>query len=79
MATRFFGERIKRNEDPRLLAGNALFVDDAYLPNMAHVAFVRSPHTRARIKSVDTTGAMEQEDDTSIITATYLPPKSFPI
>jgi carbon-monoxide dehydrogenase large subunit len=61
MATRFFGERIKRNEDPRLLTGRALFVDDVHLPNMAHAAFVRSPHAHARIKSIDTSWAMQQE------------------
>src|SRR5918996_712680 len=27
MATRYFGERIKRNEDPRLLTGQGLYVD----------------------------------------------------
>lgn len=61
MATQFFGEPIKRNEDPRLLTGNALFTDDVQLPNMAHVAFVRSPYARARIKSVDTSRALERE------------------
>ena len=34
------GERIKRNEDPRLLTGRAMFIDDLSLPRMAHVAFV---------------------------------------
>ncbi len=57
MATRYFGERIKRNEDPRLLTGRALFVDDINLPEMAHIAFVRSPYAHARIKSIDTSQA----------------------
>jgi len=48
MSTRFFGERIKRNEDPRPLTGQALFVDDVHLPNMAHAAFGRSPYAHAR-------------------------------
>ena len=43
MATQYFGQRIKRNEDPRLLTGQALFVDDVNLPGMLHVAFLRSP------------------------------------
>ena len=47
------GERIKRNEDPRLLTGRALFVDDISLPGMVHVAFVRSPHAHARILGID--------------------------
>jgi carbon-monoxide dehydrogenase large subunit len=53
MATQYFGQRIKRNEDPRLLTGQALFVDDVNLPGMLHVAFLRSPYAHARIRSVD--------------------------
>jgi CO/xanthine dehydrogenase Mo-binding subunit len=44
MTTRYFGERIKRNEDPRLLMGQGLYVDDVDLPNMFHAAFLRSPY-----------------------------------
>ena len=69
MATRFFGERIRRNEDPRLLTGKALFVDDVNLPNMAHAAFVRSPHARARINGIDKSLALEQEGVIAIYTA----------
>ena len=61
MAKRYFGERIKRNEDPRLLTGQALFVDDVNLPNMLHVAFLRSPYAHARLKSIDTSAALERE------------------
>ncbi len=57
MATRYFGERIKRNEDPRLLTGRALFVDDVNLPGMAHIAFVRSPYAHAYIRSIDMSAA----------------------
>ena len=34
------GTRTKRNEDPRLLTGRALFIDDVELAGTAHVAFV---------------------------------------
>ena len=61
MATRYFGERIKRNEDPRLLTGQALFVDDVHLPGMAHAAFVRSPYAHARIASIDVSPALQRE------------------
>jgi aerobic carbon-monoxide dehydrogenase large subunit len=44
-----FGKPMKRNEDPLLLKGQALFVDDVHLPGMAHIAFMRSPHAHARI------------------------------
>ena len=58
---RYFGKRIKRNEDPRLLTGQALFVDDVDLPGMGHVAFLRSPHAHARILSIDTSTAVEMD------------------
>ena len=42
MASSHFGRPLKRNEDPRLLTGQALFTDDVSLPEMAHAAFLRS-------------------------------------
>ena len=57
MTSQAVGERIKRNEDPRLLTGRALFVDDISLPGMLHVAFVRSPYAHALIKKVDVSEA----------------------
>jgi carbon-monoxide dehydrogenase large subunit len=69
METRFFGERIKRNEDPRLLTGQALFVDDVQLPNMLEVAFLRSPYAHARIKGIDVSRALEREDVVAVYTA----------
>ncbi|MDX1436740.1 MAG: xanthine dehydrogenase family protein molybdopterin-binding subunit, partial [Anaerolineales bacterium] len=69
MATRYFGERIKRNEDPRLLTGQALFVDDVHLPGMLHAAFVRSPFAHARIRSIDTTAAREMPGVVAVYSA----------
>jgi len=53
MSTRYFGARITRNEDPALLTGRGLFVDDVRLPAMAHAAVLRSPHAHARIRRID--------------------------
>lgn len=61
MATQYIGKRLKRNEDPRLLTGQALFVDDVNLPGMLHVAFLRSPYAHARLNSVDTSKARQRE------------------
>jgi CO/xanthine dehydrogenase Mo-binding subunit len=61
MATQFFGKRIKRNEDPRLLTGRALFVDDVNFSDLAHAAFVRSPHAHAKILNIDTSSASDIE------------------
>ncbi len=71
-ATQFFGERIKRNEDPRLLTGQALFTDDVHLPGMGHAAFVRSPYAHARILSIDTSMAVAKEGVLAVITAVDL-------
>jgi len=54
MSTRYLGARVRRNEDPVLLKGRGLFVDDVRLPGMAHAAVLRSPHAHARIRRIDT-------------------------
>ncbi len=54
MNTRVIGERIKRSEDPRLLVGKGVYVDDIHLLGMAHGAVLRSPHAKARILGIDT-------------------------
>ena len=47
------GARITRNEDPALLRGRGLFVDDVRLPGMVGAAVLRSPHAHARINRID--------------------------
>src|SRR5690349_10356692 len=69
MATRYFGERIKRNEDPRLLMGQGLYVDDVDLPNMLHAAFLRSPYAHAKINNIDVSQALQHEGVVAIYTA----------
>jgi carbon-monoxide dehydrogenase large subunit len=69
MGTRYFGQRIKRNEDPRLLTGQGLFVDDVDLPNMLHAAFLRSPYAHARIKNVDVSQALKRTGVAAVYTA----------
>jgi len=72
VTTRFFGQRITRNEDPRLLTGQALFVDDVALPDMGHIAYVRSPYAHARIGAIDTTRAREMPGVIAVFTAADL-------
>jgi carbon-monoxide dehydrogenase large subunit len=57
MSTRTFGARIERNVDPKLLRGEGAFVDDIPLPEALHVAFLRSPHARARLGNIDVSAA----------------------
>ena len=47
------GQPVRRYEDPRLLRGEGHYINDLVLPGMAHIAYLRSPHARARIASVD--------------------------
>lgn len=51
------GQRIRRREDPRLITGNATYVDDIKMPGMHHACIVRSPHAAARIRGIDTKAA----------------------
>src|SRR5579864_8622842 len=53
-----FGKKIRRREDPRLITGTAVYVDDIKMPGMHHACVVRSPHAAARIKRIDTAAAM---------------------
>src|SRR5262245_10596655 len=56
-ATRWIGARMPRREDARLLTGRGRYVDDVFLPDLWHVAFVRSTHARAAIAAVRTDAA----------------------
>ena len=60
MTTRSFGSGIRRREDPRLITGLASYTDDIKLPGMVHAAILRSMYAHAAIKSVDTSGAVNQ-------------------
>jgi carbon-monoxide dehydrogenase large subunit len=57
MGARNFGARVKRLEDPRLLAGKGRYVADVNLPGMLEAAFVRSTEAHATIRAIDTSAA----------------------
>ena len=54
---RLMGAAVRRTEDPRLITGAARYVGDLTLPGLRHVAFVRSPHAHARIRTIETRAA----------------------
>lgn len=58
MAKYGIGQAITRREDQRLLTGTGIYVDDVVVPGEVFVAFVRSPHARARVISVDPANAL---------------------
>jgi aerobic carbon-monoxide dehydrogenase large subunit len=58
MPSATIGSRIPRLEDEPLLRGRGRFVDDIKLPDMLHVAFVRSPHPHAAIRGIGKDAAL---------------------
>ena len=50
----YVGAAVRRIGDARLLTGRGEFLDDHKLPGLLHLAFVRSPHAHARVRSVNT-------------------------
>ncbi|MEH2569739.1 xanthine dehydrogenase family protein molybdopterin-binding subunit [Bradyrhizobium sp. AZCC 2289] len=69
MTTRFFGAPVKRNEDRKLLTGQALFIDDVELPGLLHAAFLRSQVAHARIKGIDVSRALKRPGVVAVYTA----------
>ncbi|MEO8954488.1 MAG: molybdopterin cofactor-binding domain-containing protein [Ktedonobacteraceae bacterium] len=51
------GSPIKRREDPRLITGQATYVDDIKLYGMLHMSVLRSPYGHARINNINTQAA----------------------
>ncbi|MBE9373309.1 xanthine dehydrogenase family protein [Saccharopolyspora sp. HNM0983] len=73
-AARYVSNRVPRVEDPRLLTGHGSFVDDVVRNGMLHVAFVRSPHARARITGIDAADARALDGVRAVFLAADLNP-----
>ena len=66
------GQRVKRREDPRLIQGQATYVDDIKIVGMEHVVFARSDVAHGRIKSVDTSAAEAMAGVTAVFTGAQI-------
>jgi len=66
--TAVVGTRMVRKEDPRLLTGEAKYVDDLAIPGALHLAVVRSPYAHARITAVDTSAAAAMDGVVAVFT-----------
>ena len=73
MGAKLFGARVKRLEDPALLAGRGRFVDDVKLAGVLHTCFVRSPHAHAMLRGIDIKPAMGIPGVHTVLTADDLP------
>ncbi len=63
------GSPVKRREDPRLITGQATYVDDIKLLGMLHMAVLRSPYGHARINSINAEAARQLPGVVAVYTA----------
>ena len=67
------GKSPRRKEDLRFITGRGLYVEDIQLPDMLHVAFVRSPHAHARIAAIRSDQALKIPGVVTVITPDEMP------
>src|SRR5262245_1914346 len=63
-----FGAPVRRREDRRLITGHGRYVSDITRPGLLHVAFVRSVHAHARIRSIDAAAAQASPGIVTVVT-----------
>ncbi|MGH9138179.1 MAG: xanthine dehydrogenase family protein molybdopterin-binding subunit [Acidimicrobiales bacterium] len=66
------GTSLKRKEDPRLLTGEARYVDDLVIPGARWLGMVRSPFAHAHITGIDTSAALAMPGVTDVLTGAGL-------
>jgi carbon-monoxide dehydrogenase large subunit len=74
MGVKMVGASVNRTEDPRLLRGEAAYLDDLRFPGLLHMAVLRSPHAHARVLSVDVSAARALPGVVDAFTAAELGP-----
>jgi carbon-monoxide dehydrogenase large subunit len=62
------GRSVRRVEDPVLVTGKGCYVDDVQLPDILHMAFLRSPYPHAKIISIDTSAALAMPGVVAVVT-----------
>jgi len=67
------GRRSRRVDGHRKSNGSEVYTDDIALPGMLHGKILRSPHSHARIVSVDTSAAEAMDGVHAVITGRDLP------
>jgi carbon-monoxide dehydrogenase large subunit len=65
---RGIGHSVRRKEDDRFIRGKGNYVDDVKLPNMLHMAILRSPLAHAKIRSIDTSRASAVPGVVAVVT-----------
>ena len=70
------GTRPIRHDGTDKVTGRAQYGADVHLPGLLYGAVLRSPHAHARIKSIDTSGALAIPGVKAVATASDLPQPS---
>ncbi|MDQ3413266.1 MAG: xanthine dehydrogenase family protein molybdopterin-binding subunit [Chloroflexota bacterium] len=70
--SRYVGAEVRRKEDPRLISGASMYVDDVRLPGSLHVAFVRSSYPHAKLRGIDSSAALAMPGVVAIVTGDEL-------
>ncbi|SIO48476.1 2Fe-2S iron-sulfur cluster binding domain-containing protein [Rhodovulum sp. ES.010] len=69
----FIGHNVRRLDAPSKVTGRLKYAGDMVMPDMAHMAVLRSPHAHAEIVSIDTSEAEAMEGVACVITADDVP------
>src|SRR6201994_1318356 len=72
MGVEGIGASVVRKEDRRFITGKGRYVDDIKVLGMAHAHFIRSPHAHAKVKSIDSSAAMEMPGVVGVLTGQQL-------
>jgi carbon-monoxide dehydrogenase large subunit len=72
MSVQRVGQRVRREEDRRLLTGRGRYVDDVAAAGAARGYVLRSPHAHARLESIDATQARAMPGVLAVLTGAEL-------
>jgi len=72
VTVRGIGESVLRVEDERFLTGHGCYLDDIEFPDQAYAYIVRSPHSHAKIDSIDCAAATKAAGVLAVATAADL-------
>jgi aerobic carbon-monoxide dehydrogenase large subunit len=72
MSATGIGAAVRRKEDQRFITGKGHYTDDVSRPGQTYAAFVRSPHARAKIKTIHTQTAAAAPGVLAVLTGTDL-------
>ena len=68
MSATGIGAAVRRKEDIRFITGKGQYTDDVTRPGETRAVFVRSPHARAKIKSIDVSAAKKMPGVVDVLT-----------